>query len=256
MELQIENGKKIRIAATGLSDYLSREEVTNIVGAMFDIVNMVHSYENMECKKTVAPEQVESTKKEIVKSVTEAAKETSQAERSLIRPRIPNNIVDVKDLSIEKAVTENALVRCPHCGQAHCLVVPSNGRMYMMRRSYFENEFGVIADFNALDNQDLLDACCKEDTDRQAYYNDLQSIPFREDTDFVVDNETEIFCPVCCVSHAFAAWKDAYENPLKYFETEHICDACGGEKLEKLIKDHKVYQCDKCGLQTDFKEES
>lgn len=258
MELRIENSKGLGITATGLSDYLSRNEVTNIAGAMFDMIGMVRSYENAECKKTATPEQIESIKEEMSKAALQAVpiKETQQTERALIRPRIPNNVVDVKELSIEKAVTENALVRCPKCGQAHCLAVPSNGRVYMMRRNYLQNEFGIIADFSSLDSTELLNACCKEDTDRQAYFNDLQSIPFREDVDFAVDNNTEVFCPVCCVSSTFNLWKDAFENPLDYFETEHLCDACGGEKLEKLVKKHKIYQCDKCGLQSDFKEET
>lgn len=179
----------------------------------------------------------------------------SSLDRDVIRPRIPNNVVDINELTIEKAVTENALVRCPKCGQAHCLAVPSNGRIYMMRRNYLKNEFGMIADFSSLDSQELLNACCKESTDRQAYFNDLQAIPFRDEVDFAVDNNTEVFCPVCCTSSTFNLWKDAFENPLDYFETEQLCDACGGEKLEKLIKKHKVYQCDKCGLQTDYKEE-
>jgi predicted RNA-binding Zn-ribbon protein involved in translation (DUF1610 family) len=49
-------------------------------------------------------------------------------------------------------------------------------------------------------------------------------------------------------------WKKAFDEPLTFFETEHLCDACGGEKLEKLVKKTKMYQCDKCGLQTPFKE--
>ena len=65
-----------------------------------------------------------------------------------------------------------------------------------------------------------------------------------------------MICPVCHESDTFEAWKDTFENPLNYFETEHLCDACGGEKLEKLIKKKKVYACDSCGLITDFKEEN
>lgn len=180
---------------------------------------------------------------------------TPERDTHIIRPRIPNNIVDIKDLTIENAVTENALVRCPHCGQAHALAVTSNNRIYMMRRNYAKNEFGIIVDFESLDSKAFMNMCCKPETNRKLYFEDLQKMTFMTDTDFAVTNETEVFCPVCCQSSTFIEWKEAYENPLQFFETEHLCDACGGEKVEKLIKNHKVYQCDACGLQSDFKEE-
>ena len=146
-------------------------------------------------------------------------------------------------------------MRCPSCGQAHCLAVPSGNHIYLMRRDFKDNEFGIIAEFDSLNSEDFVNVCCKPETDRKDYYQDLQNISFMDNTDFAVNNDTEIFCPVCCHSNTFSSWKDAFENPLSYFETEQLCDACGGEKLEKLIKKHKVYQCDKCGLQTDFKED-
>jgi hypothetical protein len=256
MEIRIENSNKLGITATGLSDYLSREEVTSITGAMFDMIKMVHSYENMECKKTATPEQIESIKEEMSKAALQAVpiKETQQTERTLIRPRIPNNVVNIEELDIKQAVTEEALVRCPNCGQAHCLAVPSGSHIYLMRRDFKDNEFGIIAEFDSLQSQDFINMCCKPETDRQAYFDDLQNITFIHNSDFAVDNNTEIFCPVCCVSSTFNLWKDAFEHPLDYFETEALCDACGGEKLEKFIKKRKMYQCDKCGLQSDFKE--
>jgi predicted RNA-binding Zn-ribbon protein involved in translation (DUF1610 family) len=255
MKIQIENSKGLGITATGLSDYLSRNEMTNITGAMFDVIAMVNSYENAECKKTATPEQIESIKEEMSKAALQAVpiKETRE-DRMIIRPRIPNNVVDINELTIEKAVTENALVRCPNCGQAHCLAVPSGNHIYLMRRDFKDNEFGIIAEFDSLNSEDFVNVCCKPETDRNAYYQDLQQMSFMYNTDFAVNNDTELFCPVCCKSHAFSSWKDAFENPLAYFETEALCDACGGEKLEKLIKKRKIYQCDKCGLQSDFKE--
>ena len=179
-------------------------------------------------------------------------------EYSVVRPafreRLPNNIVDVKDLTIKQAIKEKALVRCPKCGQAHCLAVSSGSKVYMMERQFSSNEFGIIAEFDSLSSQDFVNMCCKEDTNKQLYFEDLQALKLLDDKDFAVNNDTEIFCPVCHESNTFETWKDAFENPLKYFETEHLCDACGGEKLEKLIKKKKVYACDSCGLVSDFKE--
>lgn len=189
---------------------------------------------------------------------TEDSKEPTVApvsEFPTIRKRLPNNVVDIKDLTVQQAIRESALVRCPKCGQAHCLAVSSCSKVYMMERQFSSNEFGIIAEFDSLGSQDFVNMCCKEDTDKQLYFKDLQALKPLDDKDFAVNNDTEIFCPVCHESNTFETWKDAFENPLNYFETEHLCDACGGEKLEKLIKKKKVYACDSCGLISDFKEE-
>ena len=172
-----------------------------------------------------------------------------------IRQRIPNNIVDINELDIKQAVIDKALVRCPHCGQAHCLAINSNNNVYVMERDFCNDEFNIIAEFDSLTSSGLIGMCCKPDTDKLAYFNDLQSVSIINYNDFVANNDTEVFCPVCCESSTFINWKDAYENPLKFFETEHLCDICGGEKLEKIIKDKKVYLCESCGHQSEFKEE-
>lgn len=195
------------------------------------------------------------TIEEHIKKVQEEPAVSSVSEFPAIRKRLPNNVVDIKDLTVKQAIRESALVRCPKCGQAHCLAVSSGSRVYMMERQFSSNEFGIIAEFDSLGSKDFVNMCCKEDTDKQLYFKDLQALTFKDDKDFAVNNDTEIFCPVCHESNTFETWKDAFENPLNYFETEHLCDACGGEKLEKLIKKKKVYACDKCGLVTEFKEE-
>lgn len=189
---------------------------------------------------------------------TEDSKEptvTPVSEFPTIRKRLPNNVVDIKDLTVQQAIRESALVRCPKCGQAHCLAVSSGSKVYMMERQFSSNEFGIISEFDSLGSRDFVNMCCKEDTDKHLYFKDLQALKPLDDKDFAVNNDTEIFCPVCHESNTFETWKDAFENPLNYFETEHLCDACGGEKLEKWIKKKKVYACDSCGLISDFKEE-
>ena len=176
-----------------------------------------------------------------------------------IRERIPNNVVDVKELDIKQAVTENALVRCPHCGQAHVLAVNSGNCIYMMRRFYSQtgadDEFRIIAEFDSANTKGLFNMSCKPETDRKAYFEDIQKIKMTDDKDFAVTNETEVFCPVCCQSESFFNWKNAYENPLEYFETEHLCDVCGGETITKMVKEQKVNKCEKCGHETEYTEE-
>lgn len=172
-----------------------------------------------------------------------------------IRDRLPNNIVDVKELDIKQAVIEEALVRCPHCGQAHCLAVNAGSKIYLMERNFNNNEFNIIAEFDSLTSNDFVNVCCKPDTNRLDYFNDLQNALVINYEDFAANNDTEVFCPVCCQSDSFMNWKNAFENPLDYFETEHLCDVCGGETVTKMVKKTKITKCEHCGHETKYKEE-
>ena len=189
--------------------------------------------------------------KEITEECTEEVQEptvSSVSEFPTIRKRLPNNVVDIKDLTVKQAIRESALVRCPKCGQAHCLAVSSGSRVYMMERQFSSNEFDIIAEFNSFEDLEFINMCCKEDTDKRLYFQDLQSLKPLADKDFVISNDIEIFCPVCHEFSSFEEWKDAFENPLKYFETEYLCDACGGEMSVLKADDDGsiVYICNKC----------
>ena len=189
-------------------------------------------------------------KKEEVKQIV-----TTNNDEFRIRERIPNNVIDIKELDIKQAITEKALVRCPNCGQAHCLAVHSGSKVYVMERSFDKNDFNTIAEFDSLTSKGFIGMCCKPETDKKAYFDDLQSVPVISYDDFALDNNTEVFCPVCCKSDSFLNWKNAYENPLEYFETEHLCDVCGGEVITKMVKKQKVNKCEICGHETKYKED-
>lgn len=243
MKIQIEiNDVNVIVETPCYADTLiGRNDVMNVCDKVYNVIESICNPD----KNTNITKEENQCQPEI----------PPKKDTMVIRPRIPNNIVDVKDLSIKKAVTENALVRCPKCGQAHCLAVSSGSMVYLMERDFNTNDFNIIAEFDSLNEQPFIDVCCKPETDRLAYFNDLQNAYVLNHNDFAVDNDSEIFCPVCCESSSFLEWKQAFDNPLQYFETEHICDVCGGEKLEKIIRDKKVYLCDSCGYQTEFEEE-
>ena len=256
MKLLIENSEGTKIVVKIPTDSLHPNKIIGINNKMIDMLKYISHEEiasdiiNTDDNKTKV-----STSQNTVKNVVK--------DTHIIRPRIPNNVVDIKDLTIKQAVTEQALVRCPHCGQSHVLAVNSGENIYMMRKFYNDignnsknitNEFKIIAEFDSLQSEDFVNMCCKPETDRKAYFEDIQTLPEITDKDFTVNNDTEIFCSVCCKSDTFGNWKEAYDNPLQYFETEHLCDACGGEKLEKMIKKTTIYQCEQCGLQSVYKE--
>lgn len=171
---------------------------------------------------------------------------TGEAPETKIRERLPNS-VDIKDLDIKQAVKESALVRCPNCGQSHVLVVRAGNSMYIMRKDYAKKEFVLILELE--DGAGLSDMVLKDGVSKKDYFDDIQGIHPMDDKDFAVDDDTEIFCPVCKKSSSFHSWKDAYENPLHYFETEHLCDACGGETVDKILSNKKIIKCEKCGLE-------
>ena len=96
----------------------------------------------------------------------------------------------------------------------------------------------------------FIDICKTTDGDAKEYYALIRKLPFsKDDKDFAVDNDTEIFCPVCHDSASFFNWKKAYDQPLNFFETESLCDACGGERIERYIDKMKTLKCEKCNLE-------
>lgn len=171
------------------------------------------------------------------------------------RDRLPNNTVDIQSLTIEKAVTENSLVRCPSCGQAHCLAASSGSVIYFMAKNYKTNEFDIVAEYDSVHSDLFIDICMKEDENPIDYFENIRKLPFKKYETLAVENNTEIFCPVCGKSASFIYWKDAFENPLKFFETDNLCDSCGGERVATYIDEAEVLKCEKCGLQVPAKQE-
>lgn len=172
-------------------------------------------------------------------------------ERPPFRDRLPNNVVNVKHMTIKQAVTEDALVRCPHCGQSHAVGVTDNAKIYLMRKNYTKKEFEVVAEFE-LNGDKFKQACCSDGMLKKEYFTDLQKLMSLDDIkDFYVKNDSELFCPVCHMSATFDKWKKAYDSPLDFFETEQLCDACGGEVVDKVVKGNIYKHCEKCGLDVD-----
>lgn len=167
-------------------------------------------------------------------------------ERPAIRDRLPNSLVDINDLDIKKAVQTSSLVRCPHCGQSHALIVRDGAVMYMMQKR--DKEFKII--IGPSQPQEMLNKyVMPDDANPLDYYNDLMELGIQEDKDFAVNNDTDIFCPVCHQSAAFIEWKKAYDEPLTYFEYENPCEVCGGETVVLKARDdgEVLYGCESCG---------
>ena len=226
---------------------VTEDLLVRVIKALND--SRIHLLKSHDDKQAIHPCQ-RPTIQQPVKDLGPSIIPMSSPDRPLVRDRLPNtSVIDPATLDVKKAVTEKALVRCPHCGQAHCLAISAGSKIYFMERDFHKNDFGIIAKFDSLTNKGFLGMCCKPDTDKLLYFNDLQDAALITQEDFAATDETEIFCPVCHQSESFFEWKNAYLNPLDYFETEHLCDVCGGETVVK--PDAKTKQksicCEACG---------
>ena len=174
-----------------------------------------------------------------------------QTERPVFRDRLPNNVVNLEELTVKQAVTEKALVRCPRCGQSHCVAVSADNKVYVLEKDFHAQEFVVIAEFDSFSSNGLISMCYKPNMDKFDYFTDLQSVNALTNKDFVVENHSEMFCPVCCESNSFIRWKEAYQKPIEFFEVENVCDVCGGDIIEKVSKQETIQQCECCGALRD-----
>lgn len=242
MKISIENNGML--VSIDVDAHPNKRQALKLFGSMYDMyLDFTHA-EEKDANKAEAP---------IPEPPTPLVAKPDSGDFN-IRQRLPNNIVDVKDLDIQQAVTKKALIRCPKCGQAHCVAVSANSKVYLMERDFNADDFNIIAEFDSLTSTGFVDVCCRPETDRLAYFKDLQDAEIITYDDFVVNNDAEMFCPVCCQSDTFLNWKQAFETPLNYFETEELCDVCGGETVVKMHKKNKVVQCESCGYQTDYQE--
>lgn len=181
--------------------------------------------------------------------------------------------VNLNELSIQEAETKHLLFRCPCCGQGHvCLVKPKENEYILMARhnndfEYIEtlDEDGAdkvtitnmlsvkninitedyIADFDKEENKDkLID-----------YFDDIQSFEYNSDCDVIIEDDTNIMCPICSAISPASSWINAYNNPLEYFEYDDICDVCGGEMIYSVSKkdQENELECEICKLKKVFK---
>lgn len=175
-------------------------------------------------------------------------------ERPIIRKRLPNNEVNLDELDFKRAVTESALIRCPNCGQAHAAIIKVGNDWFLMRKNLEKDTFDVVAKYDDNVSENLDKYCCKENADSKdklAFFKDVQKMKIDnkyKDTDMVVDNDTDVLCPVCRYNGNFSEWKDAFQNPLKFFETENPCFVCGGEVTMLAEKNgSSTSKCESCG---------
>lgn len=207
-------------------------------------------YDNPERKSNVNLSDVDNNK---VINFSKDIK-TQVKDRPVIRDRLPNT-VDLSELEIKKAVTEEPMIRCPNCGQSSTvIVIVSDTVAYLMRKETVDNKetFKIVTELEPTE-ENIENASLKYSVAPMVYYKDIQSIKRKkkyDGLDIAVDNNTDIYCPMCREKHKFSNWLEAYRSPLELgFETELLCDVCGGEAVQTIdSKRNKILRCESCGF--------
>ena len=208
------------------------------------ILDLLKNFSNKDDLKIPTTKKQDVSEKSKLNKVVE--------DRPAIRERIPNEI-DVSELNITKADTEQSMIRCPKCGQSSKAIVELNdGDSYYLRRQYSKSkkeEFSAITKLSGL--QEIFNMCKPDDANIIDYHNDIMKIKIPsnlKDVDLCVDSNTIIRCPICKDQKNFSDWSKAFKYPLKYgFESDILCDVCGGEAVEIITKDgNKEIKCEHC----------
>lgn len=160
--------------------------------------------------------------------------------------------VNLNSLKIEKAETKTSLVRCPKCGQAHVAILEVSNieNIILVRHG---NEFKYV---RTVTSEDLDNLMFNKDTMNIVdYFNDFQNFKYT-DEDIMMDNVSNVYCPVCDTYNSAEKWVEAYNCPERYFEYDNICDICGGEMCQAIKEENgeERFVCENCNSEKVFKE--
>ncbi|MNO96162.1 hypothetical protein D3C76_878240 [compost metagenome] len=120
--------------------------------------------------------------------------------------------------------------RCPHCGQAHELRFTYDAEDLRLKQNAMLDKVWL----ERYENRVLTDTY---ESDTQEFRNYVSRMW----------NEMDVPCHSCRETAPKWRWAHAYQNPLLYFETEHVCH-CGGEMyLEPDPLGNHYLRCEDCG---------
>lgn len=200
--------------------------------------------------------------KELTKDTTVTSDVKREEERPVVRKRLPNE-VDLSDVELKKAVTTEPMLRCPKCGQSAVIVVTiDENHVYLMRKETNDTKdtYTLVAQLKNNDDIKAVEYQYHENKfgNKCKYHEEIMKMDISKDVrneDLNVDMNTSVYCPVCCTFHKYSEWIECFKHPLDFgFETEHLCDVCGGEVVEQIDKDKKkILHCEKCGYNKSIK---
>lgn len=139
--------------------------------------------------------------------------------------------------------------RCPECGQAHEMLFPvnNNAELVILTQSQTMSEVYVNVAFG-----DNLSRIPEDHPDYETIAKQINAyvIEYDDSGRRIKKNipDTKVRCRKCEKESPIKNWFEAFDEPLKYFETENMCH-CGGELwMDKLPGSNRfVWSCDDCG---------
>lgn len=143
-------------------------------------------------------------------------------------PDVKYDVIDTGDIVYNPY--SGGQFRCPYCGQAHEL-----------RFTYETYDLRLKQDM-------MLSTLWLERYKDGKFFNDYRSdnAIFKRAMN-ALTNLIDIPCHICRETAPKWRWTHAYQSPLLYFETEHICH-CGGEMyLEPDPLGNHYMRCEDCG---------
>lgn len=223
-----------------------RELIINnfIPDQLGDILDVIKYYSGQ------VPEDTHTDNK--IVPITQKQTQTQSSDRPVIRERIPNQI-DLAELDIKKAITEEPQLRCPDCGQTDLILVVLEDKCYLMRKE--DSKYEILNTYDNLDKARGIIKPARPETAKASikdFHDDIYGyrIPKKyKGLNLAVNAESNILCPVCGQIHPLKTWIDAFNDPIKYgFEYENICNICGGEMIDTINENKEtVLKCESCG---------
>ena len=234
------NGVKIVLSNLPDSVLRDKEEQEALKSMIKDLISSLE----IEKEKNISNNN-------ITKLETKESKRPVNDDRPVIRGRVPNKI-DLSEFNITNAEVKEYGIRCPECGQSSKAIVMLglDGDYYLRKEN--KNGKETYEAILKLENDEIDQMCKKEDVDPLVYHKDIMEIKQAKELrgkDINIDKHTNIKCPCCGNIDLYSLWIKAYEEPLEVgFESDNLCDICGGEAVDYIDKDKKhSYKCEVCG---------
>lgn len=186
-------------------------------------------------------------------------KPTDPMERSIVRERLPNDVVDLSEMKLVREESNGELrMRCPHCGQQTFAIVTVAGLpeniCYVATMGYETNKYhvgkAILEDETVSQFKEFFMETISGLKDVVGYSIDI--IKNNSDVNLPITEGSIVscFCPCCGNEEEIIRWVNAFYNPRSEGVADR-CVICGGDELTAKIdeahdKDNPLYTCERC----------
>ena len=218
-------------------------DIQCVASALCDMVELLvdEDIRSQEKNTEILREKIKNFEPTEITPVSQSKPVQKRDDEFKVRDRLPNQI-DLKDYKITSAKKKEVLLRCPNCGQGHCVITRVNNTNYFLEK--LNDKFEIIGEADGPFPVFAETYGKKEDETSKDYYDKMQQCEVIESNDFACSDEMDMFCPVCKASKPMKDWVNAYDNPMSIFGYYDICDACGGEMVALLEGEDLCMLCE------------